>query len=91
METLDVLEDALGEYPGTVLLVSHDRDFLDRLVNAVIVPEGDGLWTEYAGGYSDMLVQRGAEPSRDLPEQQSYKTARESVSLISERPPPSGG
>jgi len=88
METLDVLEDVLGEYPGTVLLVSYDRDFLDRLVNAVIVPEGDGLWTEYAGGYSDMLVQRGAEPSRDLPKQQSYKTARESVSLISERPPP---
>ena len=73
METLDVLEDVLGEYPGTVLLVSHDRDFLDRLVNAVIVPEGDGLWIEYAGGYSDMLAQRGAEPSRDLPKH-SHKT-----------------
>ncbi len=60
METLDVLEDVLGEYPGTVLLVSHDRDFLDRLVGSVIVPEGNGRWTEYAGGYSDMLAQRGA-------------------------------
>ena len=86
METLDVLEDVLGEYPGTVLLVSHDRDFLDRLVNAVIVPEEDGLWIEYAGGYSDMLAQRGTEPSRDLPKQQSQKTARESVSLNSEPP-----
>src|SRR5665811_1793941 len=60
METLDVLEDMIGEYPGTVLLISHDRDFLDRLVSGVIAPEGDGRWTEYAGGYSDMLVQRAA-------------------------------
>ena len=61
METLDVLEDMLGDYPGTVLLISHDRDFLDRLVSGVIVPEGNGRWTEYAGGYSDMLAQRGAD------------------------------
>jgi ATP-binding cassette subfamily F protein uup len=61
METLDVLEDVLGDYPGTILLISHDRDFLDRLVNGVIVPEGEGRWTEYAGGYSDMLSQRGAD------------------------------
>jgi ABC transport system ATP-binding/permease protein len=65
METLDVLEDMIGEYPGTVLLISHDRDFLDRLVSGVIVPEGNGLWTEYAGGYSDMLAQRGADLTRD--------------------------
>ncbi len=42
LETLDVLEEMLGDYAGTVLLISHDRDFLDRVVNAVIVPEGDG-------------------------------------------------
>ena len=60
METLDVLEEILADYPGTVLLISHDRDFLDRLVSGVIVPEGDGRWVEYAGGYSDMLTQRGA-------------------------------
>ncbi len=65
METLDVLEDMLGDYPGTVLLISHDRDFLDRLVSGVIVPEGDGRWIEYAGGYSDMLAQRGADLTRD--------------------------
>jgi len=60
LETLDVLEEMLGAYQGTVLLVSHDRDFLDRIVASVLVPEGDGRWTEYAGGYSDMLAQRGA-------------------------------
>jgi ABC transport system ATP-binding/permease protein len=65
METLDVLEEMLAEYPGTVLLISHDRDFLDRLVSGVIVPEGDGRWTEYAGGYSDMLAQRGADLTRE--------------------------
>jgi ATP-binding cassette subfamily F protein uup len=63
LETLDVLEEALGDYAGTVILISHDRDFLDRVVNAVIVPEGDGEWNEYAGGYSDMLAQRGQDIS----------------------------
>jgi ATP-binding cassette subfamily F protein uup len=43
------------------VLISHDRDFIDRAVNGVIVPEGDGRWTEYAGGYSDMLAQRGGD------------------------------
>jgi ATP-binding cassette subfamily F protein uup len=64
-ETLDVLEEMLSDYAGTILLISHDRDFLDRLVNAVIVPEGAGRWIEYAGGYSDMLAQRGVDLSRD--------------------------
>jgi ABC transport system ATP-binding/permease protein len=59
METLDVLEEMLADYPGTVLLISHDRDFLDRVVHAVVVPTGDGHWTEYPGGYTDMLSQRG--------------------------------
>jgi ATP-binding cassette subfamily F protein uup len=61
LETLDVLEEMLGDYAGTLILISHDRDFLDRVVNAVIVPEGDGHWAEYAGGYTDMLAQRGEE------------------------------
>ena len=61
LETLDVLEEMLGAYAGTVILISHDRDFLDRVVNLVLAPEGDGRWTEYAGGYSDMLAQRGAD------------------------------
>jgi ATP-binding cassette subfamily F protein uup len=51
----------LADYKGTIILISHDRDFLDRVVNAVLVPEGNGRWTEYAGGYSDMLLQRGED------------------------------
>ena len=65
LETLDVLEEMLGDYAGTVLLISHDRDFLDRVVNAVIVPDGGGRFVEYAGGYSDMLAQRGEDLSRE--------------------------
>ncbi len=64
LETLDVLEEMLGEYEGTVILISHDRDFLDRVVTSVIVPEGQGRWIEYAGGYTDMLAQRGADLKR---------------------------
>ncbi len=60
METLDLLQERLAEYPGTVLLVSHDRDFLDRVVTSVIASEGKDRWVEYAGGYSDMLAQRSA-------------------------------
>jgi ATP-binding cassette subfamily F protein uup len=77
METLDVLEDMLAEYSGTVLLISHDRDFLDRVVNAVIVPEGNGRWTEYAGGYSDMLLQRGADLTREARKPKPQKVKRE--------------
>jgi len=65
LETLDVLEEMLGDYEGTVILISHDRDFLDRVVTSVIVPEGHGRWVEYAGGYSDMLHQRGADLKRE--------------------------
>ncbi len=60
LETLDLLQDLLAEYPGTVVVVSHDRDFLDRVSTSVINAEGEGRWTEYAGGYSDMVAQRGS-------------------------------
>jgi ATP-binding cassette subfamily F protein uup len=59
LETLDLLQEMLGDFPGTVIVVSHDRDFLDRVATSVIVAEGEGLWNEYAGGYSDMVAQRG--------------------------------
>ena len=59
LETLDLLEEMIDDYPGTVLLVSHDRDFLDRTVSAVVVAEGGGRWNVYAGGYTDMVAQRG--------------------------------
>jgi len=50
----------LADYPGTLIVVSHDRDFLDRVATSVLMSEGEGLWREYAGGYSDMVAQRGA-------------------------------
>jgi ATP-binding cassette subfamily F protein uup len=84
METLDVLEDMLADYAGTVLLISHDRDFLDRLVSGVIVPEGDGAWTEYAGGYSDMLAQCGADLKRDSQKQEPRKLAKEASPAAAE-------
>jgi len=58
LETLDLLQEMLAEFDGTVILVSHDRDFLDRVVTSVIHFEGDGRWLEYAGGHADMLAQR---------------------------------
>lgn len=67
VETLDLLQDLLGQYDGTVLLVSHDRDFLDRVAVTTIAMEGDGKATVYAGGWSDYQSQRGpkdmAQPS----------------------------
>jgi ATP-binding cassette subfamily F protein uup len=60
MDTLDLLEETLADYQGTLLLVSHDRDFLDRLVTSTIVFEDNGKVAEYAGGYSDWLLQRPA-------------------------------
>jgi len=61
LETLDLLQELLADFPGTVLLVSHDRDFLDRVAVSTIAYEGRGRWIEYAGGYSDMLMQRGRD------------------------------
>ena len=62
IETLDLLQEIVAGFPGTVILVSHDRDFLDRTVTSTIAPAvpdaPDGRWIEYAGGYSDMLAQR---------------------------------
>jgi ATP-binding cassette subfamily F protein uup len=58
VETLELLEELLADYPGTLLLVSHDREFLDRVVTSTLVFEGDGRIEEYVGGYSDWLRQR---------------------------------
>jgi len=59
LETLDLLQELVADYNGTVLIVSHDRDFLDRTVTRAVGYEGDGQWQVYAGGYSDMVAQRG--------------------------------
>jgi len=63
-ETLDVLEDLLAGYPGTLLLVSHDREFLDNVVTSLIAFDPDGAVREYVGGYRDYLRQRPSPPAR---------------------------
>ncbi len=97
IETLDLLEELLAEYDGTLLLVSHDRDFLDRLVTSIIAVEGDGIVHEYVGGYSDYLRQRrpipapkaaaeaparaGKRPREETPLRLAWKEQRELESL----------
>ena len=75
LDTLDLLQDVLSEYEGTLLLVSHDRDFLDRLVTSTIAVEGDGDVVEYAGGYSDYVVQRGERAEKAQPRKAEPKRA----------------
>ena len=59
LETLDLLQEMVADYAGTVILVSHDRDFIDRLSARTLAHEGPGQWQLYPGGYSDMVAQRG--------------------------------
>jgi len=77
LETLDLLQEMLADFPGTVILVSHDRDFLDRVCTSVLVSEGEGRWREYAGGYSDMLAQRGSGVEARVVEKPARKAAAE--------------
>jgi ABC transport system ATP-binding/permease protein len=77
LETLDLLQELLGDYAGTVILVSHDRDFLDRVVTSVLAPDGDGIWVEYAGGYSDMIAQRQGEAASKSGEDMSRSEGRQ--------------
>ena len=70
LETLDLLVELIADYQGTLLIVSHDRDFLDKTVTSIVTtdPSGrEGQWTEYAGGYDDMLAQRGSPPGSAAP------------------------
>jgi ABC transport system ATP-binding/permease protein len=75
MDTLDLLEEVLADYDGTLLVVSHDRDFLDRLVTSVIAVEGDAEVSEYVGGYSDYLRQRPPKPANAAPKPPSKPQA----------------
>jgi ATP-binding cassette subfamily F protein uup len=95
IESLELLEAALQDYSGTLLLVSHDRAFLDNVVTSVLAAEGGGAWKEYAGGYTDWLRQRPAAAAREGPAQKaavrekgrvklSYKETRELESLPKE-------
>lgn len=80
VETLDLLQDILGEYDGTVLLVSHDRDFIDRVATATVALEGEGRATVYPGGWSDYMAQRpvveveAAKPAKE-PVRETVKPA----------------
>ncbi len=96
IESLELLEDTLQGYTGTLLLVSHDRAFLDNVVTQTLVAEGDGKWKEYVGGYSDWLAQRPmtavaasagkAQPAAlDKPKaKMSFKEQRELAALPAE-------
>ena len=64
LESIDLLESMLQSYPGTLLLVSHDRRFLDNVVTSVLVAQGDGHWLELVGGYSDWLAWRQTQPNQ---------------------------
>ena len=74
VETLDLLQELLDAYDGTVLLVSHDRDFLDRVATSTIAMEGNGNATVYAGGWSDYIAQRG--PLEVAGKAEKVKTAK---------------
>ncbi|WP_254428882.1 ABC-F family ATP-binding cassette domain-containing protein [Ruegeria arenilitoris] len=85
VETLDLLQELLDDYDGTVLLVSHDRDFLDRVATTTIAMEGNGRATVYAGGWSDYVGQRG-----DLAEKKPEKTKENKPKVKQESKPKTG-
>lgn len=102
IESLVLLEVALQDYPGTQLLVSHDRAFLDNVVASVLAPESGRLWKEYAGGYTDWLRQRPAAAVEDKPAAKaparekarsklSCKEQHELAALLSEIEAPEAG
>ena len=88
MDTLDLLEEVLGDFGGTLLVVSHDRDFLDRLVTSVIAMEGDGVAREYPGGYSDYRRQRASEVRRPAAEPAAAKAPAQRPAAPSRAAPP---
>jgi ABC transport system ATP-binding/permease protein len=83
VETLELLEDLLADYQGTLLLVSHDRTFLDNVVTSTLVFEGEGKVGEYAGGYEDWKRQRAAVPIRELPKLSAPSAV---TSAVAEKP-----
>ncbi|VAW22445.1 Bis-ABC ATPase Uup [hydrothermal vent metagenome] len=89
METLDLLQETIANYDGTVILVSHDRDFIDRVASLTLIGTGDGVWTCYAGGYSDMLALRGfgvTPPEKNLtPDKKKPTRARPVASESQQR------
>ncbi|HEU4601195.1 MAG TPA: ATP-binding cassette domain-containing protein [Steroidobacteraceae bacterium] len=76
IESLELLEETLQTYPGTLLLVSHDRAFLDNVVTQTLVAESNGHWQDYVGGYSDWLAQR-PQPETSAPKPKATKSVPE--------------
>ena len=76
METLDLLQEVIADYDGTILIVSHDRDFLDRTVTAILAFEEDGKVSAHAGGFSDYLSRRSAAAQRQAARQQDRKSGK---------------
>ena len=77
IESLELLEEALQDYAGTLLLVSHDRTFLDNVVTQTLAAQGGGIWREYVGGYSDWLRQRAEPAERAQSEKKTPAAARD--------------
>ncbi|SIS87546.1 ATP-binding cassette, subfamily F, uup [Roseivivax lentus] len=90
VETLDLLQDLLGEYDGTVLLVSHDRDFLDRVATTTVAMEGDGRAVVYAGGWSDYQSQRQAREDTARPASRDTAQPKAEAPKAKAKPKPSG-
>ncbi|NMG40705.1 ATP-binding cassette domain-containing protein [Chelativorans sp. ZYF759] len=91
METLDLLQELVAGFDGTVVLISHDRDFLDRTVTATIASEGQGRWIVYAGGYTDMLAQRGGKPAATGRPNGAQKPERKEAKSAEPRPRQASG
>ena len=91
IETLDLLQEMLTDYSGPVIVVSHDRDFIDRVATSVVIAEGDGRWTEYAGGYSDMVAQRGYGVGVAMAPEPRRRDERAAKSSGTASPQPQGG
>jgi ATP-binding cassette subfamily F protein uup len=87
LETLDLLEEVVGDFPGTALVVSHDRDFLDRVATMIVMSEGEGRFAVYAGGYSDMVAQRGQGVAKTAAKPQARAEERKPASARSPREP----
>jgi ATP-binding cassette subfamily F protein uup len=85
IETLELLEELLQDYPGTLFLVSHDRAFLDAVVTQTIAAEGDGVWHEYAGGYSDWANYQAQRKAAEAAEAQATKV-KEAPKPAAEKP-----
>jgi ABC transport system ATP-binding/permease protein len=95
IETLDLLQEIVSSYAGTAILVSHDRDFLDRTVTSTIAPADpenpDGRWIEYAGGYTDMLAQRRDAQAERKREERDKRPTAAAVDVSTAEPPKGKG